>query len=164
MPPCQGGGASSILVSRSFMNNKTKSLVFDFFQIASMTFIFLTGPIIISNIILLFFQMLAIFILFEAVWEMRRTKYYRVPDIGKQNELVKNGIYKYVRNPMYLSQLLFCAVLIINLFTLYRLIVYLIFLINFIFKIQYEEKLLNTYFREFPTYKKTTWRLIPFVY
>jgi len=85
------------------MNNKTKSLVFDFFQIASMTFIFLTGPIIISNIILLFFQMLAVFILFEAVWEMRRTKYYRVPDIGKQNELVKSGIYKYVKNPMYLS-------------------------------------------------------------
>ena len=95
---------------------------------------------------------------------MRKTKYYRVPDIGKQNELVKSGICKYVRNPMYLSQLLFCGALIINLFTVYRLMVYLIFLISFIFKIQYEEKLLNTYFREFPTYKEITWRLIPFVY
>lgn len=146
------------------MSNKIKSLIFDFFQVSSIIFILLTGSAIASNITLVFFQILAILILFVAVWQMRRTQYYRVPDIGKQSELVKSGIYKYIRNPMYLSQLLFFGIMIINLFSVYRLIVYLVFLINFIYKIQYEEILLNSHFKEFTQYKKTSWRLIPFIY
>ncbi len=65
------------------MNNKIKSLVFDFFQVGSIIFILLTGSVIASNIILILYQILAILILFVAAWQMRRTKYYRVPDIGK---------------------------------------------------------------------------------
>ncbi|OGG12568.1 hypothetical protein A3D77_04475 [Candidatus Gottesmanbacteria bacterium RIFCSPHIGHO2_02_FULL_39_11] len=95
---------------------------------------------------------------------MRRTKYYRVPDVGKPNELVKDVIYRYIRNPMYLSQMLFCGVLIINSFSIYRFGVYFLFVINFIFKIQYEEVLLNAHFKEFAAYRKTSWRLIPFIY
>ena len=146
------------------MNNKIKSLIFDFFQIGSLIFFLLTGPVIASNIILVLLQILAILILIIAAWQMRRTKYYRVPDIGRQNELVKTGIYKYVRNPMYLSQLLFCGVLIITSFSIYRLVVYLLFTTNFILKIQYEEVLLNTHFKEFSQYRKTSWKLIPFLY
>ncbi len=146
------------------MNNKTKSLTFDFFQISTLIFFLLTGPIIAPNIILVLLQILTILILVVAAWQMRRTKYYRIPDIGRQNELVRTGIYKYVRNPMYLSQLLFCGVLIINSFSIYRLAVYLLFTTNFILKIQYEEELLNTHFKEFAQYKKTSWRLIPFIY
>jgi protein-S-isoprenylcysteine O-methyltransferase Ste14 len=146
------------------VGNKTKSLIFDVLQVGSIIFILLTGPIVSTNFILFSFQFLAIVILFVAVWQMRRTKYYRVPDIGKQGELVKNGIYKYIRNPMYLSELLFCGVLIINSFSVYRLIVFFLFLANFISKIQYEEILLNTYFKEFVKYKKTSWKLIPFLY
>ena len=33
------------------MSNKIKSSIFDFFQIGSIIFIFLTGPVIASNII-----------------------------------------------------------------------------------------------------------------
>ncbi len=146
------------------MNNKIKSLTFDFFQISTLIFFLLTGPIIAPNIILVLLQILTILILVVAAWQMRRTKYYRIPDIGRQNELVRTGIYKYVRNPMYLSQLLFCGVLIINSFSIYRLAVYLLFTTNFILKIQYEEELLNTHFKEFAQYKKTSWRLIPFIY
>ncbi len=146
------------------MNNKIKSLIFDFFQVGSIIFILLTGPVIASSIILVLFQILAILILIIAVWQMRRTKYYRVPDIGKQSELVKSGIYKYIRNPMYLSQLLFFGIMIINSFSIYRLVVYLLFTTNFILKIQYEEVLLNTHFKKFAQYKKTSWSLIPFIY
>ncbi len=65
---------------------------------------------------------------------------------------------------MYLSQLLFCGILIINSFSIYRLLVYFLFVTNFIFKIQYEEILLDTHFKEFAQYKKTSWKLIPFIY
>lgn len=146
------------------MNNKLKSLIFDFLQICSIVFIVLTGPVIASNPILIFFQIPAALVLFVAAWEMRRTKYYRVPDVGKQNELVRSGIYKFIRNPMYLAQLLFCGTLVINSFSIYRLLVYLLLTITFLFKIHYEEILLNTHFKEFAEYKKTSWKLIPFVY
>ena len=146
------------------MNNKIKSFIFDFIQIGSIVYIVLTGPIVAFNPVLIFFQILSIFILFIAAWEMRRTKYYRVPDIGKPKELVRDGIFKSVRNPMYLSQLLFCGVLLINSFSILRLILYGFFIINFIFKIHYEEILLTLHFKEFAAYKKTSWRLIPFIY
>ena len=121
------------------MNNKIKSYIFDFVQIASLLLMLFTGPIIASNGVLVVFQMVAILILLVAAWQMRRTKYYRVPDTGPQNELVKNGIFTYVRNPMYLSQLLFCGTLLLNSFSMPRLLVYLIYITNFIFKIKYEE-------------------------
>lgn len=146
------------------MNGKNKSLVFDLFQIGSLIFFLLTGPLIASNGILVFIQILAILILIAAAWQMRKTKYYRVPDVGKQKELVKDGIYKYVRNPMYLSQLFYCGALLLSSFSIYRLTVYLIYLINFIYKIRYEENLLNNYFKDFAQYKKTSWRLIPYIY
>lgn len=146
------------------MNNEIKSLIFDFVQVGVIVFMVLTGPIITFNPVLIFFQIVSIFILFIAAWEMRRTKYYRVPDTGKQSELVKTGIYTHIRNPMYVSELLFLGVLLINSFSILRLIAYGLFIINFIFKIHYEEALLNTHFREFEAYKKTSWRLIPFIY
>ncbi|PJE62394.1 hypothetical protein COU88_05245 [Candidatus Roizmanbacteria bacterium CG10_big_fil_rev_8_21_14_0_10_39_6] len=146
------------------MNNKTKSLIFDIFQISSLLFFLFTGPVIASSSIFVLFQTVAIIILFVAAWQMRRTKYYRVPDVGKQNELVTDGIYAYVRNPMYLSQLLFCGALLLDVFSIPRLLVYLIYITNFILKIRYEELLLDTHFKEFAGYKKTSWRLFPFVY
>ncbi len=146
------------------MSNKTKSLLFDLIQISSIVFFLSSGQILAFNLILVSFQVLAILILLVAVWEMRRTKYYRVPDIGKQNELVQGGIYKYIRNPMYLSQLLFFGICVLNTFTIREFVAYLIFLINFIYKIQYEERLLNSNFPSFSKYKSSSWRLIPFIY
>lgn len=146
------------------MSNKLKSLIFDFLQIGSLVFFLLTGPVIPSSPVLVFFQIVSILLLTFAAWEMRRTKYYRVPDVGKQNELVKSGVFIYIRNPMYLAQLLFCGVLVINSFSWVRLLVYLVYTTNFLFKIYYEENLLKMYFTEFEKYKKTSWRLIPFIY
>jgi protein-S-isoprenylcysteine O-methyltransferase Ste14 len=146
------------------MNNKTKSLIFDFFQVGSIVFILLTGPVIASNIVFIVIQIIAVLILSEAAWEMRRIKYYRVPDIGKQKELVRSGIFKYIRNPMYLAQLLFFGILVLNSFSMDRFTVFLIFTLNFILKIQYEEVLLTTHFKDYGQYKKTSWRLIPFLY
>ncbi|OGV92919.1 hypothetical protein A3B57_02930, partial [Microgenomates group bacterium RIFCSPLOWO2_01_FULL_47_10] len=128
------------------MNDRTKSLLFDFIQISSIIFILFSGPVIASRTILIFFQMLAILILLISVWEMRRTRFYRIPDVGKQQELVKSGIFKFIRNPMYLSQIMFCGVLLIESYSVLRLLIYLIFVTSFVFKIQYEEVLLKSYF------------------
>lgn len=146
------------------MKHKTKSAVFDAIQFCSIVVILFTGKVIASDLISLFVQCFAVFILVIAVWEMRRTKYYRIPDVGKQAELVTQGIYKYIRNPMYLSQLLFFGIMIMNTFTVLRFGVYVIFLTNFIYKIQYEEDLLQNHFSEFSQYKRSSWRFVPYFY
>lgn len=146
------------------MSDKTRSLLFDTVQIGALAYIFFTGPILSSTAIIVLLQIFAIGILVDAVYEMRRTKFYRVPDVGKQKEFVRSGIYKYVRNPMYLSQLLFGSTLIIQTYSLPRLSAFLILFVNFVFKIQYEEHLLQGNFTEFAEYKKTSWRMIPYIY
>ena len=109
-------------------------------------------------------QILAILIISLAAWEMRRTRYYRVPDIGKQSELVTTGIYKYIRNPMYLAQLLFMGTLVLNSNNLLRTTAFIVLLVDLLLKIRYEERLLNSFFKEFKEYLKNSWRLIPYLY
>lgn len=147
------------------MSKKYISLTMDFFQISSIFILVVTGPLIATNILLRIMQFVALAIILWAVWEMKRTRYYRIPDIGKQNELVKTGVYKYIRNPMYFSELLFTGALVVNSYTPLRLVLFLILFVDFIFKIRYEEKLLLKYFKEkFVEYKKNSWRLLPFIY
>ena len=147
-----------------YMDNKTKSLIFDFTQFSSIIFFVFTGPLISSNLIIWLFQLLSLFLILSAVWQMRRTKFYRVPDVGKQRELVTSGIYSYIRNPMYTSQILFLTSLLSIHFSLSRLIVLLIFTVNFLYKIKYEEELLKRHFPKFMEYLAKTARLLPYIY
>ena len=116
------------------MNNKTKSLLIDFVQIGSLLALVLTGPLFSSNLLVIIFQVLALTLIILAVWEMRRNKFYRVPDIGKQD------------------------------FSFFRLVAFILLFVDFIFKIQYEEGLLMKHFSDYLEYKKKSSRLIPFLY
>ena len=146
------------------MNNKTKSLLIDFVQIGSLLALVLTGPLFSSNLLVIIFQVLALTLIILAVWEMRRNKFYRVPDIGRQDRLVTSGIYQYIRHPMYTSQILFAGTLLANYFSFFRLAVFCSLFVDFLFKIQYEEGLLMKYFSNYYEYMKKSSRLIPFLY
>lgn len=144
--------------------DKVKSYVFDILQVGIFFYFLFTSPAIILGLPLVLLQFCAFIILLVAVWNMRRTRFYRVPDVGKQKELVTNGIYRYTRNPMYLAQLLFTGSLLLDVFSYIRLLVYIAYIVNFLLKIQYEETLLSRNFKEFENYKKTSFRLVPYVY
>ena len=145
------------------MNRNLYSLILDFLQILTILFILGTGSLFVVNILFVF-QLLAILIFVFAIWEMRRTRYYRIPDTGKQNEMVTTGVYKHIRNPMYLAELLFTGTLVLNQNNAFRIVAFMILLIDLLLKIQYEEKLLNSYFKGFKRYLKSSWRLIPYLY
>jgi protein-S-isoprenylcysteine O-methyltransferase Ste14 len=146
------------------INDKSKSLVLDILQVSSLIFFVLTGPLLPKNIFVLFFEANAIALILSAVWEMRRNKFYRVPDIGKQDSLVKSGIYKYIRHPMYTSQILLVGTLLVNYFALPRLLVFAVLFFDFLGKVKYEEKLLDKHFSEYADYQKKSFRLVPFIY
>ena len=146
------------------MNDKVKSLLFDLLQVTSLLLLLFTGPVLTNNMVITSLQILSIMIVVSAVWEMRETKFYRVPDVGKQNSLVTGGIYRYIRHPMYSAQILLALSLVLNSFTFLRLFIFVILVTNFLFKIRYEENLLTKNFPQFSGYRRKTVRLIPFLY
>jgi protein-S-isoprenylcysteine O-methyltransferase Ste14 len=84
--------------------------------------------------------------------------------VRKGHTLVTNSVYKYIRNPMDLAELLF----IIGLPLFSSSIISLIFLVPFvlimILKINFEEALLSKELKGYKEYMKKTKRLIPFIY
>jgi protein-S-isoprenylcysteine O-methyltransferase Ste14 len=146
------------------MNSKTKSLLLDFVQIGSLLVLVLTGPLFSSNFLIIIFQILAFILIILAVWEMRRNKFYRVPDIGKQDRLVTSGIYHYIRHPMYTSQIVFAGTFLANYLSFFRLVVFILLFVDFLYKIRYEESLLEKHFTDYREYKKKSYRLVPFLF
>jgi protein-S-isoprenylcysteine O-methyltransferase Ste14 len=84
--------------------------------------------------------------------------------IRKGHTLVKTSVYKYIRNPMDLAEILF----MIGLPMLSSSMISLLFLIPFIpimiLKINFEELLLSKELKGYKEYMKKTKRLLPFIY
>lgn len=111
----------------------------------------------------LIFQIIGLIIGIWAVYTMKIGNFNIVPEV-KSKYLVKNGPYKWVRNPMYTSVLIYYFPLIFNAFKWTKLIVFLILFITLLIKIFNEEKFLAIKFSEYNLYKSKTKRLIPFVF
>ncbi len=100
----------------------------------------------------------------DAVWEMKKSKLRVTPDVASGATLVTSGIYQYIRHPMYTGLLLCCLSLIIANTTQFRILIFGILVIDLLYKLTYEEQLLQKHFPTYKEYMKHTKRLIPFVY
>jgi len=85
--------------------------------------------------------------------------------ILKEHKLIKSGMYKFIRHPQYLCQILSDLGAGVALFNyLIVPIVVLIELPLFYLRARYEEKLLEKYFKdEFINYKKQSGFFVPFI-
>jgi len=140
-----------------------KSAVYVVIQITCLFIIFYKINLIPSNIFILiglaFFLILGIW----AVYTMN-FRFNIAPDISSNSKLIVKGPYKFIRHPMYTSVLGISFYLIMNDINYFRIIIFTILLVNFLFKLDYEEKILISKFPEYSEYKKTTKKLIPFLY
>ncbi|VAX28842.1 hypothetical protein MNBD_IGNAVI01-1805 [hydrothermal vent metagenome] len=85
----------------------------------------------------------------------------------KQNHRIKkDGFYKYLRHPSYSASLLSFIGFGISLNNLFSLmLVFILILTAFIFRIKIEERILIEHFGpDYLDYKKNTKRIIPFIY
>ena len=84
----------------------------------------------------------------------------------KDQEIIKEGVYKFVRHPSYLGSLLSffgLSLIFTNVFTIF--IITIPIAISFLHRIKIEEKVLtNVIGDEYFEYSKRTKKLIPFVY
>jgi protein-S-isoprenylcysteine O-methyltransferase Ste14 len=85
--------------------------------------------------------------------------------IQKSHQLIKTGLYRYIRHPLYLGML--CSVL--GLSSLFRswigLVVMIPIVTSLLFRIRDEEAVLHKEFGpEWEVYCKQSWRFIPYLY
>lgn len=140
-----------------------ESAVYVVIQFACLIVIFLNVSLVPHNIYLIFGIALFLFIGFWAI-SIMRFNFNVAPDILYDSKLVTRGPYKYIRHPMYTSVLGIALCYVIDSFTIFNLMMFVVLLIDLLMKLHYEEKILAIRFGQYNVYKKKTKRIIPFIF
>jgi protein-S-isoprenylcysteine O-methyltransferase Ste14 len=110
-------------------------------------------------------QIIGLIIGLWGVLAMKFTNFNIQPEVKKGAFFVQTGPYRYIRNPMYTGLILAYGSAIISHYSTLNLLVYLVLVTSLILKIYSEEKYLSQRFgQDYLSYKKTTKRLIPYIY
>jgi len=83
----------------------------------------------------------------------------------KEHHLVKDGLYKQIRHPLYLGELLRNLGFVVIFSSIYGILIVLLASLFLFFRIEIEEKMLITIFgEEYKEYKRNTKKIIPYMY
>ena len=141
-----------------------KSLILIVIQFSSFIYFGITGNLFGKGF-LLFFQIAAILFGLYAIAVMKIGNFNIQPEVKSTAKFIVKGPYKIIRNPMYLSILLFFGISVIQHFSLIRLTVFLALTTSLLLKIFSEEQFLKERFKDaYNTYKQKTYRLIPYLF
>lgn len=86
------------------------------------------------------------------------------PSPKTNSELVENGIYKYIRHPIYTAIIFGLLVWSLYQNSLFQLLISISILILFYFKSKYEEQQLLKKFPEYKSYMSRTGRFLPRIF
>jgi protein-S-isoprenylcysteine O-methyltransferase Ste14 len=132
-------------------------------QFTTLFYIILSGSLLIENY-LIAIEFTGIVLGVWAVIVMRHSYLTIFPEPNSTFNLVKKGPYKIIRHPMYLALFLVIIPLIIDNPTNYRIIAGILFAINQIIKLLYEEKLIISKVEGYSKYMHKTWRILPLIF
>jgi protein-S-isoprenylcysteine O-methyltransferase Ste14 len=140
-----------------------ESAVYVVIQFAGSLIIFLNVSIVPQNIYIILGIALFLSIGIWAIFVMK-FNFNIAPDVLGDAELVVLGPYKLIRHPMYTSVLGISLCYVIDSFTLFNLMMFVVLTIDLLMKLNYEEKILSVRFSEYNDYKKRTKRIIPYIF
>jgi len=86
------------------------------------------------------------------------------PDIKESCILITDGVYKYIRHPMYFSVIVSMLGVLFLKFSFLEMVLYILLVTNMVIKMLYEESLWHCDRDEYKEYAKSTKRLIPYVF
>ena len=128
-------------------------------------FIFLfTGRIFPQHWPQVLLMLFSLFVGFWAIFSMNRKTLTVLPDARPNATLTTSGPYKFIRHPMYTAVLLLLTALLVNEFSIVRMLVLLVVAVVLILKINIEEKILLAKYPEYAVYMKTTRKIIPYLF
>ena len=133
-------------------------------QLLCLGLIALTGPLFAANSALLLLEGAAGSLGLWAIGTMGVGNFNVTPDVKHQARLVTGGPYRYIRHPMYTALLMGSLSLVLDVYSLLRLALWLVLLVDLLVKLNYEERLLSRDLEGYSTQMQRTKRLIPFLY
>ena len=145
-------------------HDRIKSSILVSIQLVCILLILATGPLFAANRLLLVVEAVGIVLGIWSLVVMGKKNLNIAPAVREGAQLVIKGPYRLIRHPMYASVLLTIWAVIIDQFTLLRLIVGLILTADLMIKMLYEEGILKRHFSEYPAYMARTKRIIPFIF
>ena len=95
-----------------------------------------------------------------ALWNLRKS-FAVAPQPRDNVELIQNGIYEYIRHPMYSAVFFVTSGILIARYTPEAVIVAIVIVIFFAVKIHYEELALRKKYAGYDTYITKTGRILP---
>ena len=133
-------------------------------QFSCLGILLITGPWVANSLILFIFESIGILLGIYAIYSMHLHNLKISPEVRKDAEFINHGPYRYIRHPMYTAILATFIPLIISYPNLIRIVTGSILLIDLLFKLHFEERLLAEHFGEYTEYRKKTQKLFPFIY
>jgi protein-S-isoprenylcysteine O-methyltransferase Ste14 len=133
-------------------------------QYLSLFMLIVTGPLFPSSLPLLIFYIAGWILGIWSILAMGLGNINAGPDPLPEGRLVSRGPYAVIRHPMYAAILLVFIPLLLDHFTIPRLFILMLLIINLLLKIRYEEKQMNlSHCKKYSEYSASTWQLIPYV-
>lgn len=146
------------------MNYSLRSLILVTIQFLAIFAIVLSGSIFAKTTLYLLLELVGIGIGLWALLTMQRSTFSIMPDVKKTGRLVRQGPYRWIRHPMYLAVLLVTGALTLDMPSILRVTIWIVLLVDILFKILHEERMLSISYSEYTQYRTQTKRLLPYLY
>ena len=108
--------------------------------------------------------LLSLFVGFWAIYTMRKSKFTISPIPREKAQLLEDGMYGFIRHPMYLAVFLLCLGFLLQNPDEVNILVYSILFADLLVKLHWEEKLLEEKFEGYKNYQLKTKKIIPFIF
>lgn len=141
-----------------------RSYLFVFIQFLCLGLIALSGPLLPGHPLLMGLVAGGVLLGLWGIATMRLSRLSVLPEVLAHAELVMAGPYRLIRHPMYTSLLIVALGLVLAAPSVGRWLIWAALLINLVLKLRYEEGLLLARFPAYADYRRSTWRLIPWVF
>ena len=135
-----------------------------FIQFAGILYFAFSGTVFPQNSLILIIQAISVVLGFWAIIAMKLHTLSVLPSVKQGGQLCTSGPYRILRHPMYTAVLLLLFALLLNDYTVIRLVVFIIVFIDLILKMNVEEKILIAHYADYKDYIKRTKRILPFVF
>ena len=141
----------------SSIYQRPKTYIFISIEYILIVALLVTGPVLASNPILVFLEIVGVWYLVWVLWTNFALKFDLSYRPISKSRLIAKGPYKYIRHPFSTAIILITFVLIINHVSLLRLVLWILLLAIIIFRTRYEGKTYSQYFNDFSLYKQRTY-------